>query len=176
MPAFAGQDQLAARQNFQPGGTVRMHLESGDYSISGTDSNEIVVTFNSLRSAHVKIEPRGSTAADVYVEDTPNNFHAEIELPKRSNIWLRLTAGDLNVADVEGDKDIEANAGDMNIEVPHPEQYRKVDASSLAGDINAPAFNGSKSGIFRSFDWKGPGQYHLHIHLMAGDINLRSSD
>jgi hypothetical protein len=24
--------------------------------------------------------------------------------------------------------------------------------------------------LFRSLNWKGPGKYRLHVHLMAGDV------
>jgi hypothetical protein len=43
-----------------------------------------------------------------------------------------------------------------------------------AGDLNAPAFKAATGGLFRSIKWTGPGKYRLHIHLMAGDVNLRN--
>jgi hypothetical protein len=55
------------------------------------------------------------------------------------------------------------------------EDYSRVDASLWAGDLDAPPFNVSKGGLFRSFDWKGNGSYTLHAHLMAGDLRLRAT-
>jgi hypothetical protein len=43
-----------------------------------------------------------------------------------------------------------------------------------AGDLHAPAFKAATGGLFRSIKWKGPGKYRLHVHLTAGDVNLRN--
>jgi hypothetical protein len=85
---------------------------------------------------------------------------------------VRLTAGNLEIAGIKGDKDIEANAGNLNINVGSSNDWGDVDASVTAGDIHAPAFQAAKGGLFRSLSWKGPGKYRLHAHLTAGDINL----
>ena len=88
-------------------------------------------------------------------------------------MWTRLSAGDLTIKGVEGDKDVECRAGDVDIEVAHPEDYRHRDASVLAGSIDASAFNVSKDGLWRSFQQDGAGKYRLHVHLAAGDVTLR---
>jgi hypothetical protein len=123
----------------------------------------------------VEIKPATSTA-DVYVSRTPNNnFSATIEVPRQSNLHVRLSAGQLDVEDVEGDKDIEIWAGQLDIEIPHPEAYGRRDASVLAGSVEASAFNISKGGLFRSFHEQGPGKYRLHAHVTTGEIDLRGT-
>jgi hypothetical protein len=97
-----------------------------------------------------------------------------IQVPTRSDLYVRLTAGDMTVERVEGNKDIEAHAGDLNIDVIRAEDYHTVDASIWAGDLTARPFNVTKEGLFRSFDWKGHGPYRLHAHLKAGDLRLFS--
>jgi len=123
----------------------------------------------------VKVKIKSTaTSAEVYVTHTPrNNFQATIDVPRRSNLWARLSAGQLDVRDVEGDKDIELWAGELDLSVPHPEGYGHRDASVLAGSIEASAFNVSKGGMFRSFRENGPGTYRLHAHVTTGEINLR---
>jgi hypothetical protein len=107
------------------------------------------------------------------VENTPhNNFHATIEVPALTDVRVRLTAGNLEIAGIKGDKDIEANAGNLNISVGSSNDWSDVDASVTAGGLHAPAFQTASEGLFRSFKWKGPGKYKLHVHLTAGDINL----
>lgn len=166
------------QQAFASGGTVRLHLEAGGYTVKPTDSAIIVITYPANSTGHtsevkVDIKPAASRA-DVYVRHTPhNNFQATIEVPRRSNLWARLSAGQLDIEDVEGDKDIEMWAGQLNIAVPHPEAYGHRDASVLAGDLEASAFNISKGGLFRSFREQGPGKYRLHAHLTAGEIDVR---
>ena len=96
-----------------------------------------------------------------------------IEVPKSSNLYVRLPFGDLNIEGVSGDKDVEMHAGDLNIEVGNPADYGHVDASVNAGDLSAGPFGETKDGLFRSFEKSGTGRYRLHAHVGAGDLNLR---
>jgi hypothetical protein len=173
--------ERSVQQKFVSGGQIRMHLEAGGYTVGAGDSENIRVTYEArseeqLKQVKVEIKPYGGSA-DIYVTDTPNgNFHATIEVPRRSNLRVRLTAGELVVEDVEGDKDLEVRAGRLQADVPHPEQYGHRDASVLTGSINASGFDISKGGLFRSFEQGGPGKYRLHAHVMTGEIDLRGSN
>ncbi len=163
----------SAEQKFAPGGLIRLHLNSGGYVIRGTDTDTIVVSSDRFQRADIRIKATGASA-DVYIEDTPHNgFQATIEIPRRSDLWVRLTAAELKVQDVEGSKDIQSNAGSVEIEVARPEEYGHADASINAGDLNAAAFGVSKGGLFRSFHQEGKGKYRLHVHMLAGEIRLR---
>lgn len=169
---------ITVQQKYRAGGSIHVQLESGGYSITGTDSENITITYGSdsveqTRRVKVNIQTTGS-AAEISIRDTPNNnFHAEIEIPRQSGLWLRLTAGDLSIRGVQGDQEVEAHAGNIDIQIPHPEQYGHVDGSALAGDLDASAFNISKSGLFRSFKYQGKGKYRLHTHLAAGNLTIR---
>ena len=103
------------------------------------------------------------------VNNGPSIF---IEVPKATNLYVRLSFGDLNIEGISGDKDVEMHAGDLNIEVGSPADYAHVDASVGAGDINAGPFGENRDGLFRSFEKSGPGRYKLHAHIGAGDLNL----
>lgn len=165
-----------AEKDFVSGGRVEMTLESGDYNIRASSDNRIHVRWNeaSARGVRVKLTTNGKSA-EMRVENTPhNNFHATIEVPALTDVRVRLTAGNLEMTAIKGDKDIEANAGNLNISVGSSSDWGDVDASVTAGDVNAPAFHETRGGLFRSFKWKGPGKYRLHVHLTAGDINLRN--
>jgi hypothetical protein len=173
-----GVTEKSVQQKFVSGSEIRMHLEAGGYTITAGDSENIRVTYSSRNEEqlrHVRVEiKRNPASADVYVSDTPNgNFHATIEVPRRSNLWARLSAGELVVEDVEGDKNLEVRAGRIQADIPHPEQYGHRDASVLTGSIAAAAFDDSKGGLFRSFEQRGPGKYRLHAHVMTGEIALR---
>ena len=163
-----------SEKDFVSGGKVEMTLESGDYNIRASSDNRIHVRWNEASGARVKLTTNGKSA-DLRVENTPhNNFHATIEVPALTDLRIRLTAGDMSVTGIKGDKDIELNAGNVNISVGSSSDWGDVDASVTAGDIHAPAFQAAKGGLFRSLNWKGPGKYKLHVHLMAGDVNLRN--
>ena len=171
--------EAAVQQQFAGGGTIRLHLESGGYEIIPTDSGKIAVTYSARseeRLKNVKVAIKASQdLADVYVTNTPNNnFKATIEVPRESNLWVRLTAGDLNVGSVVGNKDLELRAGRLQVEIPRPQEYGHRDASVTTGSIEAGAFDVSTGGLFRSFHQQGPGKYRLHAHVIAGEIDLRS--
>jgi hypothetical protein len=166
----------ALERAFAPGGRIHMNLSAGDYRISGAKENRIHVSWKvrdagDLPRVRVQADVKGSEATLV-TDGVRNGFEVEIEVPTRSGLHVRLSAGDLTVEGVDGNKDIESHAGDLTIDVGRAEDYSRVDASLWAGDLEAPPFNVSKGGLFRSFDWKGSGPYTLHAHLKAGDLRL----
>jgi hypothetical protein len=171
---------LSVSQHFSSRGTVRMYLTSGSYSIRSTDAEQIHVTgtadYPSDQSRlRAEVNIRG-TEATVVTRGPHNNTHFTIEVPRHSNLLIRLSAGDIEVQRVEGDLDISSHAGDVDVEVPRASDYRSVDASVLAGDLNAPAFGTSTGGLFRSLHWSGSGAYRLHAHLGAGDLELHAAE
>lgn len=178
----AGQDlapETHVEQKFASGGSIQMRLAPGDYSISGTTAEHIRVTCQpaNTSSSSVKVDLQASgSSARLTVRHVPHNFHADIEVPTRSDLFIRLGAGDLNVQAIAGSKDVEVHAGDVNIDVRRPEDYQQVDASVSIGDLTAPAFNVTKDGFARSFKRHGPGAYRLHVHVGAGDLRLYETD
>jgi hypothetical protein len=167
----------STEQQFISGGMIRLHLEAGGYTVTPSDAEKIVVTCRDRSEEqlkHVKVKIRRSAKnADVYISETPhNNFHATIEVPRRSDLWVRLSAGELVVENVEGDKNLELRAGRLQVNIPNSGEYGHRDASVLTGSIEASVFDISKGGLFRSFEQSGPGKYRLHAHVMAGEIDL----
>ena len=162
-----------AEKDFVSGGKVEMTLESGAYDVRPSSDNRIHVRWNEAnKSVAVKLTTNGKSA-NLRVENTPHdNFHATIELPAETSVRIRMTAGNMTVSGIKGDKDIELNAGNLKISVGDSKDWGSVDASVTAGNVDASPFAANKSGLFRSFNWNGPGRYRLHAHLMAGNIDL----
>lgn len=162
---------------FSHNGRIRMDLSAGDYRISGSPDNRIHLEW-SVRDADQL--PKVHARANVHDRDAsiatdgPNNqgFKVVIQVPRQADLYVRLTAGDLRIDGVEGNKDVELHAGDVRIDVVRAEDYQRVDASVWAGEIQAAPFQVNKGGLFRSFDWRGKGPYRLHAHLKAGDLRL----
>jgi hypothetical protein len=167
------QAQSPVDKDFVSGGKVDMTLESGDYQVRPSSDNTIHVHWNeALKSVRVRVDVNGKSA-DIHVENTPHdNFRATIEIPAETSVRIRMTAGNMTVSGIKGDKDVELNAGNLKIAVGDSKDWGKVDASVTAGNVDASPFAANKSGLFRSFDWNGPGRYRLHAHLMAGNIDL----
>ncbi|HZU22467.1 MAG TPA: hypothetical protein VE998_06505 [Terriglobales bacterium] len=168
---------------FVAGGDINLHLSAGDYDFSASPDNTIRLSWRrdgdhsrgGSPAVRARINVNGRKA--IVVTDGPtNNMHYTVEVPKSANLTVRLSAGDLRIAEIEGDKEIHLHAGDVRVAVGDPRQYKDVDLSVKAGDLNAPAFGGSKDGLFRSFHWSGQGTYRLQVHLGAGDVNLVIGD
>jgi hypothetical protein len=160
--------------SFASGGRVRMDLCSSGIEIAGNDEHVIRVSYPPERgTARVRIQVSGDRA-DLKVTGCPrNNFTVKIELPRSSALYVRMFAGELDVRDVIGDKDVELHFGQLNVDVGKADDYREVSASVNSGEVDASAFNISKGGLFRSFSRNGTGRYALHAHVGAGELDLR---
>jgi len=161
---------------FVTGGAIVMQLSGGEYEIVPATDNHIRVTLsgnigNTKTDVHIDGEHAGIT-----VSNTPNhgNFHARIEVPKNSDLKLSLSAGDLTVGAIRGNKNIEATAGDVKIDVGNTADYAAADASVRVGDLSGGPFGEAKgSFISKSLTWSGKGKYTFHAKLGAGDLTLR---
>jgi hypothetical protein len=172
------QAQAAAKPTEKPfasGGRIDMELGGGAYSVRAAQGNAIRVTLaGNVGAAKVDVSTEGAHAR-VLVKETPrNNFQATIEVPQTADLVIRLTAGELKVEAITGNKDIESNAGNVDIVTGDSKDYVSVDASVQAGDINAGAFGESRSGLFPRLTWSGQGKYTLRAKLIAGNLTLRT--
>jgi hypothetical protein len=164
--------------DFPSGGQLRMHIRSGDLKVVGGDEDKIRIRYwgkNAQRARHVKISLRTvGSRGELRVHGGPrNNFQIEIRVPKISDLYLRMPAGDAQVGGIKGNKDVEIHAGDLMLQVGAPEEYALANGSVLAGDLDAGPFGVSKDGLFRSFHHQGPGKYTLYAHVGAGDLTLK---
>jgi len=162
---------------FPKAGVIKMTLAAGDYRISGRAEDKIRVSWRADRpedAANLRADATVTgTTAVISTSGFKNGVHFTIDVPSRSDIDINLSAGDLEVRGIEGNKKVETWAGDVSIDIGQPEQYREVEASVRAGDLNAHPFKVSKGGLMRSFSWRGTGPYSLHAKLFAGDLTLR---
>lgn len=164
---------------FAAGGRVRLDLSAGDYEVLAGDDDNIEVAWRvgdvgQLRKVHIRADVDGSTAT-IRSEGPSKSFHVVIRVPSRSDLDVALTAGDLRVEGIEGNKEIRSRAGDIKVDMVRAEDYAHVSASLWAGDVRADPLGISKGGLFRSFDWEGKGRYQLRVRLLAGDIRLYAS-
>jgi hypothetical protein len=166
-------------RSFAANGSVRMDLVAGDYHITGSADDRVRIDWSvrdpeALAKVRARAEVRDRELS--ITTDGPSNkgLKFTIKVPTQTDLHVRLSAGDLTIEDVRGNKNVELRAGDLRIDVGRAEDYNKVDASLWAGDINAAPFSVSKGGLFRSFDWTGSGPYRLHARLLAGDLHLYS--
>jgi hypothetical protein len=161
-----------------PNTLLRMYLRSGEILIVGTDDNKITVDLAGKNADKIQdVKGRLSLAnnvADFHLTGGPRNeLQIIIHIPKNSDLTARIFAGEVNVQDVTGNKDLELHAGEMTIAVGKPEDYGHVDMSVNAGEVDAEAFGDSKGGLFRSISVSPGGKYRLHAHVGTGQLSIR---
>jgi hypothetical protein len=159
----------------QPGQALKLELSSGDYRIEpGAGDKLVVITQADSQQQKPKFGIDTNPAEAFVRVEGPRNYSAIIQVPKNSNLRVRLRGGRLRVDGIDGDKDIESNAGAVSIDVGQPENYARVDASVGMGHIDAPPFRVAQEGFEKSFSTHGPGSYRLHAHVGTGEILLYS--
>lgn len=160
---------------FVDNGRINIKLTAGEHTIIESPDNRIRVSWNvedeDIREVDTHTEVTGSTAK-IDVDGPRRNFRTVIEVPRHSDLIVRLSAGELDIGPIEGNKDIRLRAGDLDIEVGKIDEYGEVKGSLWAGDIDAGPFSQEKSGLFRSVKWKGDGDHSLRFKLYAGDVNI----
>ena len=164
--------------DFKSGGKLRMYLRSGDFRVVGGADNKITVHVmgeNAYRASDLRVRLEGSNdAADLTISGGPKNgLEVTIEVPRKTALFVRMPAGNLELRQVIGDKDAELHAGELMIDVGESSDYSRVDASVYSGGLEARPFGESHGGLFRSFHKAGNGRYHLHAHVGAGDLTLQ---
>lgn len=165
---------VKAEKPFTSGGSIEMELGGGNYSIRPAAGDNIRVTFSgNTGNATADLNTNG-TKATLSVKDTPhNNFNSVIEVPKTSDVVIRLAAGNLEMAALTGSKDVDSQAGNVEITAGNREDYARVDASVKAGNLEGGAFGEAEAGISRHLTWSGHGKYNLRANLGAGNLELK---
>lgn len=176
-----GQDHFDVA--FPSGGSLRMFIRSSGVRITGTDQNRIAIRFSarhreSLEDVRVKLK-QNSNRGELNITGGPSNdFQIDIEIPRQSNLYVRMFAGELDIDHVDGNKDLQIHAGQMDISLPNASDYGPVDMSVTTGDLEASAFGASKGGLFRSFrsdtapHATSAGKYSLYAHVGAGELDI----
>jgi hypothetical protein len=164
--------------DFPPGGHLSLHIRSAEVHVVGSDENKVAVRIGGREgSDSTSITARfnrSGNSGELDVFGGPhNNVTITVQVPRNSNLYVRIPAGDVEVKGIAGDKDIELHAGDLRIEVGNAADYAHVAASVTSGEIEAAPFGESHGGLFRSFEKSGNGKYKLVAHVGAGDLTLQ---
>jgi hypothetical protein len=164
--------------DYPSGSQLSLRLRSGDVRVVGSGENKVSVRVDAknlekAREVRVTLD-RSDQSAVLRVSGGPrNDIQITVEVPKDTGLYIRMPAGELEIRDVRGDKDVQLHAGELIVHVGSPEDYSHVDASVTTGGLEAPPFHEDHGGFFRSFHKSGNGKYRLHAHVGAGDLTLR---
>ena len=166
---------------FVEGGRVRLDLSSANYTVQAGDDDRVRVRWTpddeakvkDLRKLSVDVRVAGNQAT-VVTDGPVRHVRFVVEVPARSDVRLRMRAGDVHLKGIEGHTDVRMTAGDLTIAV-RPESLARAHASVTFGELDARALGISKSGIKRTLNWIGGGTYALDARLGAGDLTLQET-
>jgi hypothetical protein len=179
---YAWSFDIAHASRLPPGKGVEIRATSGRIHIAGardadTRDDDVHVTIQNVSeesapAAHVTID-RHRNPILIEISNLPERATAFVEVPRCSNLAVSMLAGELEIRDIEGDKLCLLRSGRMEINVGDPTSYKYVRGFVLAGDVQAPAFDQNKGGLWRRMKWRGPGQSVIDGHVSAGLLVLQ---
>jgi hypothetical protein len=160
--------------------SLKIDSRPAGLEITGTDKESIhvICTADDMAAAqHVKLRFTGTAGGgDLTVMGhygKNNNLRIQVEVPRKLNLRVNMDAGQVEVEEIAGDKDIRLYAGQITISSSHEWDYRRIEASVDIGQVNAPAYGVEKGGFFRTFSRKDDnGEYRLYAHVLTGQIDL----
>src|SRR5215472_15806005 len=165
---------IKADKPFVAAGNIEMRLSGGDYIIrAGTDEHIRVSFGGNTGNAAAEVTTTG-TRANLSITHTPHsNFRATVEVPATVDLTVHLTGGNVEIARITGNKDIDSTAGNVGISISNANDYGMVDASVKVGNLDGGPFGDYGSGLAPHLKWSGPGKYTLRASLGAGNLELK---
>ena len=108
--------------DYPSGSQLSLRLRSGDVRVVGKEGNQISVHVEArdperAREVRVFFE-RFDNSADLRVSGGPkNDLRIMVDVPKNTGLFVRMPAGQLEISDVTGDKDVQLHAGELILHV-----------------------------------------------------------
>jgi hypothetical protein len=163
--------------DFAPRGQIDLRVRPAEIHVIGNDEGRIVVRVEGRqgrdsKDVQARFEKHGHTGVLEITGGPRNDVTITVQVPKESNLVVRVFAGDVEIRDVVGDKDVELNFGSLRIGVGDASGYSSVKASVSSGEIDAKPFGESHGGLFRSLEMSGTGKYKLRAYVGAGQLTL----
>ena len=164
----------------RPRAVLTVHSRPAGLEIVGTDQAAIHVSCTSGDEGdaqRIRIRFKGNQddetltiAGDLRKGD---NVRVRIEVPRKTSLRVEMSAGEVKVEEIAGDKEINLYAGQITISSTRAWDYRKVDVSVTIGEVNAPVYGAQKGGFFRGITKENAnGEFSLHAHVLTGQIDL----
>jgi len=165
-------------KEFPSGGQLEIHLRSAEIHIVGSDENKVVVKAGGKNGSdsddiHAHFEGFDRIGKLSVTGGPSNEVTITVQVPKKSDLVVRIFAGEVEIKDIKGNKNVELSAGNLTIGVGDPADYFHVQASVTTGNIEAQVFGEQRDGLFRSFEKSGSGKYKLVAHVGAGNLTLQ---
>lgn len=163
-----------------PGATLVFRFRGGDVHIRrGTDAQHIIVRYtpdpkkpSEENKVQVRSQVRGSQVQIEVKAPVSLSVDAEVEVPSPIALEVHMTAGDLTVEGVDGNKDLRLFAGDLKVDVGRLQDLGDAEVSVGIGDVSVPPGGKTHGWLGHTWKYKGSGPYRLYAHTSFGDTSL----
>src|SRR5207237_1158725 len=120
--AKEGPNAGSRERAFSADGSVKMGPLAGHYRISCAPEGRVRIRWSvrdpeSLAKVQARADVHDRQLSITTNGPSNNNLRFSIEVPTQSDLYVRLSAGDLTIEGVRGNKDVELRAGDLRIDV-----------------------------------------------------------
>ena len=155
-PAWSADKVLDRTFDVTPGGRLTVMADSGDITVRGSDSNRMVVhiTAKGSESSMKRMAFSAEQTAEgvtVRAEDAPDGWldwlsfnwrmqvRVTVDLPRRYDLDLKTSGGDIDVAHVEGDANGKTSGGSIKL----ADLRGPVRMKTSGGDVEAEQIDGN---------------------------------
>ena len=157
------------------GATLSLKLDAAGVAILPSEDGHVRARYvgtgeHDLSRVRLRFAPSGNPAELRMDHNLHNDFRVEIQVPKTIALLLRMSAGEVSIQGIEGDKDLRLQAGVIKVHVGDSAGYGPVSAAVWAGEIRPGPFGETQEGLFRSFSYEGRGRYSLLAKVKAGEV------
>lgn len=113
---------------------LRLHVRSGEILIVGAEDHKITIDLagkntDKIQDVKARLALQNNVAELSLSGGPKSEWQIIIHVPRNSDLTARVFAGEVNVQNVVGNKDVELHAGELTIGVDRPEDYGHVDMS-----------------------------------------------
>lgn len=162
------------------GASLVCKFRGGDLRIRrGTDTQHIIVRYTpdpKKPGEENKVQVRSSVhSSEVQIEvKAPDSLSvdAEVEVPSPIALEVHMTAGDLSVKGVDGNKNLHLFAGDLKVDVGSLQDLGDAEVSVGIGDVSVPPVGKTHGWLGHTWKYRGSGPYRLYAHTSVGDTSL----
>ena len=136
LPLIAGQAEVEeigkqpVQVDFPSNGSLKMEICSSGVKIVGVEKNRIRVAYESPKDTgkvSIRVRTLGSEGT-VEVDHCPHdNFQITVEVPRATDLNVRMAAGELDIESVGGSKDLALEAGELDVELGRIEDYAHIE-------------------------------------------------
>jgi hypothetical protein len=169
-------------EQFPSHGRLIVRLRSGELHIIGSRNSHVLHLQYTLRSdhpdfvrkVHLQFESQAGTALIAFRAPSASGgeVDATIEVPQETNLGVRMTAGELKISAVDGDKDLAVHVGEIHLAIGSKSSFRLVQVSTDLGDVSQSLFGRPSGWLGKSVTFRGGGTYRLYAHVWIGDIKI----